>query len=250
MAVLEEYYDAAPRPHATAEEVGPFTLFLRTDPDWWPYYGRPRLGLTGEVTAHDVRRLLARQDEAGAPRALEWVHEVTPSLLAAARAAGLHVEECPLLVLGDPRLVEPPAGVALEVMAADSHHLGDVTGAVHAAFGGTDEVTPGDGSRAAKGIEAGTSRLVGAFEVHDHGLGPAVGGGTHNPRGGVSEVVGVGVVPRHRRGGLGAAIASALAADADRLGVGTVFLSAQDDAVARVYERVGFRRVGTACIVG
>jgi RimJ/RimL family protein N-acetyltransferase len=28
----------------------------------------------------------------------------------------------------------------------------------------------------------------------------------------------------------------------------TVFLSAQDDAVARVYERVGFVRVGTACM--
>jgi len=27
-----------------------------------------------------------------------------------------------------------------------------------------------------------------------------------------------------------------------------VFCSAQDDAVARVYEAVGFRRVGTACI--
>jgi len=27
-----------------------------------------------------------------------------------------------------------------------------------------------------------------------------------------------------------------------------VFLSAQDDAVARVYERVGFQRVGTACV--
>lgn len=27
-----------------------------------------------------------------------------------------------------------------------------------------------------------------------------------------------------------------------------ILLSAQDDAVARVYERVGFERVGTACI--
>jgi hypothetical protein len=31
-------------------------------------------------------------------------------------------------------------------------------------------------------------------------------------------------------------------------GATTVFLSAQDDAVARVYERVGFRRVATAGI--
>jgi hypothetical protein len=30
--------------------------------------------------------------------------------------------------------------------------------------------------------------------------------------------------------------------------VTTVFLTAQDDAVARVYQRVGFERVGTACV--
>jgi GNAT superfamily N-acetyltransferase len=36
--------------------------------------------------------------------------------------------------------------------------------------------------------------------------------------------------------------------DARERGVETVFLSAQDDAVAHVYERVGFVRVGTACI--
>ncbi len=66
----------------------------------------------------------------------------------------------------------------------------------------------------------------------------------------MTEIVGIGVLPRARGRGIGAAVASALAADAQRLGLGTVFLSAQDDAVARVYERVGFRWVGSACIVG
>ena len=35
--------------------------------------------------------------------------------------------------------------------------------------------------------------------------------------------------------------------DAHERGVSTVSLSAADDAVARVYERVGFRDVGVAC---
>jgi hypothetical protein len=35
--------------------------------------------------------------------------------------------------------------------------------------------------------------------------------------------------------------------DARRRGVDTVFLSASSDDVARVYAKVGFRRVGTAC---
>jgi predicted GNAT family acetyltransferase len=153
-------------------------------------------------------------------------------------------------VLTEPAFVEPPEGVALELMAPDSHHLGEVSATVGAAFSGTDDVGTGDGSRSAQAIERGLASVVGAFEVRDHGIGGAVGGGTHNPRGAVTEIVGVGVLPRVRRRGIGAAIASALAADATRRGVGTVFLSAQDDAVARVYERVGFRRVGTACIVG
>jgi NAD(P)-dependent dehydrogenase (short-subunit alcohol dehydrogenase family) len=48
--------------------------------------------------------------------------------------------------------------------------------------------------------------------------------------------------------GIGAAIAAALTADATRHGVDTVFMSAQSDTVARVYARIGFVRVGTACI--
>jgi predicted GNAT family acetyltransferase len=43
-------------------------------------------------------------------------------------------------------------------------------------------------------------------------------------------------------------VAVALARHALDRGHGTVFLSAQDDDVARVYERAGFRRRATACI--
>jgi predicted GNAT family acetyltransferase len=45
-------------------------------------------------------------------------------------------------------------------------------------------------------------------------------------------------------------VTAALVADARARGCGTVSLSAQDDTVARVYERVGFVRVGTACVAG
>jgi predicted GNAT family acetyltransferase len=45
-----------------------------------------------------------------------------------------------------------------------------------------------------------------------------------------------------------AALASLLAGDALDSGVTTVFCSAESDDVARVYERIGFERVGTACI--
>jgi predicted GNAT family acetyltransferase len=65
---------------------------------------------------------------------------------------------------------------------------------------------------------------------------------------GVAEITGVGVLPADRRQGLGAAAAALLASDALARGVQTVFLSASDDAVARVYASIGFRQIGTAMI--
>ena len=56
------------------------------------------------------------------------------------------------------------------------------------------------------------------------------------------------MLPVSRRRGLGAAVTAALAADAQGRGIGTVFLSATDDTVARVYARTGFRQVGVAMI--
>ncbi len=64
----------------------------------------------------------------------------------------------------------------------------------------------------------------------------------------VAEITGVGVLPSVRRRGLGAAVTALLAADARDRGVQTIFLSASDGAVARVYARIGFREIGTAMI--
>jgi predicted GNAT family acetyltransferase len=95
-------------------------------------------------------------------------------------------------------------------------------------------------------LASGRSVMYGAFDPE---LG-ALGGGSHNPRGDVTEIVGVGVLPAHRRRGIAGHLTWALAADAAASGVRTVFMSAGSDDVARIYEGVGFRRVGTACIVG
>ena len=51
LSTLECYYDAAPRPMATTEEVGTFTVFVRTKPDGWPFDARPTLGYDGPITA-------------------------------------------------------------------------------------------------------------------------------------------------------------------------------------------------------
>ena len=244
LETVESYYDAAPRPSAEVEEIGPFTLYVQRDPAGWPYYARPRLGSAGPFTPDDVATVRARQRELGLPEAFEWVHEVTPALLEPARVAGLVVHECPLLVLaGDqPPPVEPTADV--QRLAPDAPDLGAVMGAIGAAFGGSDEVTPTDPSPQVRRLMSdGLLSIIGAYD----GSAP-VGGGSHGPRGATTELTGIGVLPRARRRGIGAAVTHALVEDARARGVETIFLSAGDDEVARVYERVGFVRVGTACI--
>ncbi|WP_348772257.1 GNAT family N-acetyltransferase [Streptomyces sp. RPA4-5] len=74
--------------------------------------------------------------------------------------------------------------------------------------------------------------------------------GRHQPVGAVSEIVGVGTLPTARRRGLGLAVTASLVADARSRGVETVFLSAGDEDVARLYARLGFRRIATALIGG
>ncbi|MDG4765395.1 GNAT family N-acetyltransferase [Solwaraspora sp. WMMD406] len=64
----------------------------------------------------------------------------------------------------------------------------------------------------------------------------------------VAEIVGVGTLPAARRRGLGAAVTTALARHALDHGVALVFLAAGDDNAAVIYHRLGFRRVGTACV--
>lgn len=242
LARLETYYDTAPRASATTEEVGPFTSFLRTAADGWGYYARPRLGLTGEVTVADVDEVRAHRRALGEREDLEWVHETTPSLLAAARASGLTVHECPLLVLADPAPTRK--GDRRAVVLGPDDDLDSVVGAIHAGFEGSDEVVPRSTGRQRLMMREGLLALVAAYD----GQGAVVGGGSHGPRGDTTELTGIAVLPRARRQGVGAAITAALVADARARGVRTVFLSAQDDAVARIYERVGFERVGTACI--
>jgi ribosomal protein S18 acetylase RimI-like enzyme len=245
LATIETYYDAAPRPGATTEEVGPFSLFVRTDPGGRHYYARPRLGDTARVTPADVDSVRARQRELAVPESLEWVHETTPSLVDAVEASGLRVERCPLLVL--PEGSSPSTGgspARVRVLDADDPGVGQVVAAVNAGFEGTDEVVARPATWQPRLMRAGLLAMAGA---HDD-AGRAVGGGSHGPRGTTTELTGIAVLPRARRRGVGAALTAALVADAEARGVETVFLSAQDDAVARVYKRVGFVRVGTACI--
>lgn len=241
LPVLERFYDAVPRPVADESVVGGFSLFVARQ--GWPYYARPRLGASPSHP-DEVRDVLEEQRRLGVPRSLEWVHETTPSLLTAARAAGMRVQEHPLLVLDGAVRDDPVAGVEVTVLQPDDPGFRGARAAVSAGFAGTDDLTvePVQQWITAR-VRDGLMQVAGAFA----GQAP-IGGGSHQRRDDVSELTGIATLPSWRRRGVGAAVTRTLAEDAVRAGARTVFLSAGDNAVARVYERVGFVRVGTACV--
>ncbi|MET9856173.1 GNAT family N-acetyltransferase [Streptomyces sp. NPDC006450] len=266
LSELERYYDAAPRAGgARAEDFGPLTLFVQEGAGW-PYYARPALGGgdvgaggDGAVSVADVERVLARQRELRIPEAFEWVAETTPSLRAAAEAAGLTVHAHPLMVL-DPTAVRPPARPDVRVLgaadpllrpavtvpmlafAAPGTAVGEA-GPAELAVAERDPASEGRRVRVAESITTGRSALAAA--VRD---GVVLCSGQYIPVGDVAEVVGVGTLPSARRQGLALAVTAALVADALARGARTVFLSAGDEDVARLYARLGFRSVGTALI--
>jgi GNAT superfamily N-acetyltransferase len=249
-----------PRSAARAEEVGPFTLFV-AEAVPWPYYARPRLGAGGEISPADVARARERQRELGVAEAFEWVHETTPSLRSAAEAAGLDVLRAPLMILDraawQPHA--PPAPVRVRLLAADDGDLAAATAVAHIAFAAAGTAVGGTGAPerdvVASGLsheQLGTRRgrtlrglTITAVAVDADG---PLAVGSHQPVGDVTEIVGVGTLPVARRRGLGAAVTSRLVDDAHGRGVEIVFLSAGSEDIARVYARLGFRRIGTACI--
>jgi len=244
LGILEHFYDTVPRSVGAIEEVGPFTNFLPGAVPTWKFYARPRLGFTGEIGPADVQRILDRRAELGLPRNLEWVDEVTPSLLPAVRAVvGDRTGRYPLLVRRpDPA---PPEQAGVVVMGPDHPDLAAAIGAVGASFDSTDEVTPATLSGQPGLIEAGELIVVAAYDAHCD----VVGGGTTAPRGDVTELMGIGILPRARNTGLGTATTQALVRAALETGVTTLFLSAASDGAASIYRRVGFQDVGTACIL-
>jgi GNAT superfamily N-acetyltransferase len=253
LRALDVYLDAVPRTVARTEQIGPFTLFVN-EGHGWRYYARPRPGETAFAPEH-VARVRERQRALAQPEEIEWIDDLAPGVGPAAEAAGLRVTRMPLMHLPRKafRPVAAPAGSVVSL--AEPGDLARVTAVAMLAFGepgtGVGVTGPEAIAAAVAQVDAGTIE-VGIDRV-SRGLtvtavatveGVPVAVGSHQPIGRVSEIVGVGALPAFRRRGLGAAVTSTLVADAFERGVETLFLSAGDEAVARVYARVGFRTIG------
>ena len=276
---LERFYDAVPRDAAVAEDIGEFVLFVRQG-EGWPFYARPRLG-SDTPSASDVTAVRRRQRDLGAPEAFEWVHETTPDLLAVARSAGLDVLLAPLMVLERAALVPdlplPDASIRLldpasPTFAADLNATravaqlgfsappsagpaGPITGPAGALTGPAPAAGPAErdaippmseAAVAEQGRRYASGRFIGAV-VESPTDGVLASGMTQQVRD-VAEIAGVATLPVARRRGYASQLTATLARAALENGADLVFLSAGDDDVARLYSKVGFRRIGTACI--
>ncbi|MGH2634640.1 MAG: GNAT family N-acetyltransferase [Actinomycetota bacterium] len=251
---IDAYLDAVPRSVVRTEEIGPFTLFVN-EGRGWRYYARPRPGAASFSDA-DVEAVRRRQRELRQPQELEWVEELAPGVGPAARATGLEVATMPLMHLPRAGFRTSAPGAGVEIAFASPHDdVGTLMAVATLAFGapgtGVGEIgTESLGESAANAdpatVEFARERIAAGLAVTAvakvDGLPVAVG--THQPVRGVTEIVGVGSLPAFRRRGLGAMVTSALVDDAFARGVETVFLSAGDATIARVYARVGFRTIG------
>jgi len=203
-----------------------------------------------------VKTAAVLQEGSGLPVAIEWVCERSPELAGVARSSGLVVDELPLLVADEPVELLMPSGVRLYLVGADDPDLPRYQRVADVAFahpGGPREI--GDPPRATSADAAARTavlreriaggRTVMMVAVED---GEPVAVGSHQPvevdGSELSEIVGLATLPRLRARGLGAALASALTAHA-RETADLVFLTAGDDDVARIYERIGFARLAT-----
>ncbi|MFD8970149.1 GNAT family N-acetyltransferase [Streptomyces sp. NPDC059568] len=259
---IDHYQDALPRLGARVEDFGPLTLFVR-DGAGPPLHARPTRGWSGRpVGTADVERVRARQRELGVPEAFEWIAESAPELRAAAEAAGLTLDERPLLVLPEDARVPTeavrnvPTGIAIRTLTADDPSLATAVATPYLAFAelgtqigttGTEELAEAvrthttEIARTATRIRTGRTTVVAAVE---HGIalssgllpGSAVG---------VTEICAIATLPTARRQGLALAVTAALTTEARALGLKTIFLCATDKTVARIYTRLGFQHTAT-----
>jgi ribosomal protein S18 acetylase RimI-like enzyme len=253
---IDAYCDAVPRSATRPEEIGPLVLFV-PEPDAWPYYARPRRG-GADPSVEDVLRVRERQRELGLPEAFEWVDDVTPGLREVARTAGVEVTEHPLMVLRQPQPATTPDGVDVRLVTADDdlRRIGAVAEVGFSNPGtargeaGAAELQARSEARPAAAVEFARERIRRELTVMAAAWvdGVPVATGMHQPVDDVTEVVGVATLPAFRRRGLGAVVTGLLVEDARARGAETIFLTAGDDEIARVYGRLGFSRVGTSCI--
>ena len=185
-----------------------------------------------------------------------------------ARSAGLDVLLAPLMVLEHAALVPdlplPDANVRILDPSSPAFpaELSASRAVAHLGFGNPPSamVTGGVAGPAERDAAPPLSEAMIKAQTQRYASGRFTGAVAESPTEGilasgmvqqvrdVAEIVGVATLPSARGRGYASQLTAALARHALENGADLVFLSAGDDDVARLYAKVGFRRIGTACI--
>jgi GNAT superfamily N-acetyltransferase len=253
---IHAYWHAHARAHTReAIDISPVTLYLGPERD--PRYTERAPGynvvIPNDDAAGDVAAMLAqiraRVHERRGRAHVELIEELFPRLRAALVALGLReVVREPLLTCTAERLrpaLDIP-GLAIDELTSTSP-LSAMQEALDVNERGFDpsyaaSASLADAERFRRDLTAArafTARLDGT---------PAAGGMYTAPFGGLSRIVGVATLEPYRRHGIAAALTTYITRAAFAAGVEVVFLAAASDDARRVYERIGYRAVGT--IVG
>ncbi|MGR6924277.1 GNAT family N-acetyltransferase [[Actinomadura] parvosata] len=240
-AAVHAYLRSAAGPRA--HRAGPFVIRFDEHDDALPFnYAIP--DDDAAPTPDEVADLVAAFRERSRMPRLEYVPQAAPKVEEALLAAGFTPEDrFPLLVCPPDEVLDAPAHAAVQVrLVTDDAGLWQVARVMNAAFQ-APEATAHDVARLRRILDRGG--LVAA--AADAATGDVVGAGQlGGPHEGVAEVAGIAVLASHRRRGIAGAVTALLTRAGADAGVMTAFLTPADDGAARVYQRVGYRRVGEA----
>jgi GNAT superfamily N-acetyltransferase len=220
-----------------AVKVGPFlVLFNKGSDNPFSNYAVPVDGAA--PSAEDVRALIEFfRDRQRLPR-LEYVRPA-PAVDEPLTAAGFNVAgTLTLMALAGDLSPQPAADGYRVALITDEPALRQAVAVQNTAYGEGDQKP--DPSGLLRTIEGG-GRV--AMAVHATTGEPAGAGLSTEPQGGMVEIAGVGVLPEHRRQGLGALVTWALTAEALRRGH-EPFLQVEKDEPLRVYQRIGYGVIG------
>jgi ribosomal protein S18 acetylase RimI-like enzyme len=196
----------------------------------------------GDPRPKDVRALERVFDAASTPLRIEYFAERHPRLAELLLEEGLSCgRRDPVMVVEPAWIVQsdPIAGFDYEQPGADSRAIDELLAAQSRAFGMTGSAD-GWAEIVREGIRAGVflAGLVRAPKGVVASAALLLGDGR------VAELAGVGTVPEYRGRGLAGLVSGLLIASGFRDGVELAWLSADSSAVS-VYERLGFRTIGT-----
>ncbi|RKN11365.1 GNAT family N-acetyltransferase [Streptomyces radicis] len=222
--------------------VGPFTV--RHRPDWSSPYANYAIPDDGaEPSAADVLALIEAFEARDRLPRCEFLPACAPSVERALRAAGFAPESRAPVMVGTPdTLRAPPPVPGLTIGTPDGEAgLRWAAEIQHEAYGRAGAV--GEGAIAALRRTLAEGGVVALAAFGTPGV-PAGSGACTPPAEGLSELIGLGVVPALRRRGIGAAVTAHLAAGALRRGADAVWLEPADGGAARLYAALGFLAAG------